>query len=65
MEGYQREMTAHIPTQEQMAAIIEAKMEHAQKCQHTPVFDLSNISLTVRCMCGWTYQIEFTREDRE
>ena len=56
-------MTAHIPTQEQMAAIIEAKMEHAQKCQHTPVFDLSNISLTVRCRCGWTMVLELDKQN--
>lgn len=52
-------MTVAIPTEAQMAAIVEAKMEHAQNCQHNPVFDLSHIALTVRCRCGWTKQIEF------
>ena len=56
-------MTMSIPTDEQMAAIVEAKLEHAQQCQHNPVFDLSNISLTVRCRCGWTKQIEFEEND--
>ena len=65
MEGYAAQMTVAIPTEAQMAAIVEAKMEHAQNCQHNPVFDLSNISLTVRCRCGWTRQIEFEGEDNE
>lgn len=57
-------MTVKIPTNEQMAAIVEAKLEHAQICQHNPVFDLSNISLTVRCRCGWSQKIEF-EDDNE
>lgn len=63
MEGVAAKMTVQIPSEQQMAAIIDAKIEHAKFCQFQPAFDLSNISITVTCRCGWTMVLELDKQN--
>lgn len=52
-------MDVLIPSEEDMARLVEARFEHSKECEGHPFFDLSNIAITLRCRaCGWSYVIE-------
>ncbi len=47
-----------IPSDDQLAQIIDAKSEHSNQCAGRTWFDLSHYEIVVRCNCGWEHRIE-------
>jgi hypothetical protein len=51
-----------IPTEEQLAQIIDVKASHARDCAGRTWFDLSHYEIVVRCTCGFEYRTEQTEQ---
>lgn len=46
------------PTEEEMASLILARLNHSKVCNERPVYDINSDRLRLVCPCGWRFTLE-------